>query len=479
MTIGIVRRWALNALSIGLAATALLSVGVCQAGDWTNSLPAAVATAKRLDLPILADFTGSDWCPWCIKLRKEVFDTPEFRAWAPNNVVLLELDFPQTIAQPAPLKKQNKDLAGRFQITGYPTVIFMDAEGNKLGQTGFIEGGATNWIKNAERILPPRPKVEPLTSLAQAKAKATQDHKAMLVVLADKNTGGQADAMLANPVFVKYAAIRLVVVKPAEAADEQDKAALAELLKSAGGSASSFRVLAWDPAADKTVFKAAGSIDLAVLAIDLEKVLPPLAYDGGWLDDYFRAQVVSAGHKKPMLVNFTSADAPSAGKLETEILANEQFTSFAKDKLVLVKLDVSKSAKPGQTTNPNGALARKLGVESFPTILILTAQEQKLGQLGYLPGGPDAFVAKLKQFVSKPDPVAPVVAKPPASRPDVAATPQPATADRAVDQLKLAQLYIDSGLKDRAKETLQAIVKDFPDTESAKAAKGKLTELGG
>ena len=63
-------------------------------GWYVNVQKANVESAKT-GKPILANFTGSDWCGWCMKLRREVFDTPEFQEWAKKNVVLLELDYPR------------------------------------------------------------------------------------------------------------------------------------------------------------------------------------------------------------------------------------------------------------------------------------------------------------------------------------------------------------------------------------------------
>ena len=62
---------------------------------WERSWHVAVERADASKRPILALFTGSDWCPACIRLQREVLSTPAFRAWADARAVLLELDFPQ------------------------------------------------------------------------------------------------------------------------------------------------------------------------------------------------------------------------------------------------------------------------------------------------------------------------------------------------------------------------------------------------
>src|SRR5262245_33927826 len=72
--------------------------------------------------PVFAFFTGSDWCGWCKKLQRDVFVKPEFIAWAKQNVILLELDFPRTKQLPDDLIRQNASLQQALAVSGYPTV---------------------------------------------------------------------------------------------------------------------------------------------------------------------------------------------------------------------------------------------------------------------------------------------------------------------------------------------------------------------
>ncbi len=135
-----------------LAVAALMAVTVmAQAADakWYTSYGEAIRVAKKTGKPILADFTGSDWCAWCKKLKAEVFSKTAFKEWAAKNVVLLELDFPQQKAQSETLKAQNLGLARKYQIQGYPTILFLKADGSLLGQSGYLPGGAAAWTKDA------------------------------------------------------------------------------------------------------------------------------------------------------------------------------------------------------------------------------------------------------------------------------------------------------------------------------------------
>ncbi len=125
-------------------------------GGWLTSYSDAVAQSKATGKPILMDFTGSNWCGWCKKLKAEVFETAEFKKWASDNVVLLELDFPRGIPQSAALKQQNQELAQKFGVQGYPTIIFANSSGKVLGQYGYDEGGPSVWTKTASGYLKKR-----------------------------------------------------------------------------------------------------------------------------------------------------------------------------------------------------------------------------------------------------------------------------------------------------------------------------------
>ncbi|MBL8843139.1 MAG: thioredoxin family protein [Planctomycetes bacterium] len=124
-----------------------------QGDSWLTDFAAAQKLAKKSKKPLLVDFTGSDWCGWCIKLDEEVFSKAEFKTWAAENVVLVKLDFPRKTKLPDELAKQNKELAAKYSIQGYPTILFLDAKGEKIEQSGYLEGGPEKWIADAEKKL--------------------------------------------------------------------------------------------------------------------------------------------------------------------------------------------------------------------------------------------------------------------------------------------------------------------------------------
>ena len=147
-------------LSISLLFISAVALGQ-EKSKWYIDFEKAAQVSLQTGKPILADFTGSDWCGWCIKLKKEVFTTPQFRDWADQNVVLLELDYPRRKQQDEKIKKQNRELQQIFQVRGYPTIHIFNIKVNNdnqleflpIGQTGYVAGGPTPWINEANIIL--------------------------------------------------------------------------------------------------------------------------------------------------------------------------------------------------------------------------------------------------------------------------------------------------------------------------------------
>ncbi len=122
-------------------------------GLWLTDFEKAKKLAKEKNLPIVIDFSGSDWCGWCIKLEEEVFSKDEFKKWAKKNVILFLADFPQAIEQTEKVKKQNNDLAKNYKVQGFPTVVVLDKTGKLIDKTGYQAGGAKKYIEHLEKII--------------------------------------------------------------------------------------------------------------------------------------------------------------------------------------------------------------------------------------------------------------------------------------------------------------------------------------
>ena len=137
---------------IAVAALMALTLTLATAAEWGTDLPKAQAQAKKENKLVLLDFTGSDWCGWCIKLKQEVFDTAEFKAYAAKNLVLVEVDFPRSKPQSAELKKANKALQEKYKIQGYPTIIVLNGDGKQVGELGYMKGGPKPFIAELAKL---------------------------------------------------------------------------------------------------------------------------------------------------------------------------------------------------------------------------------------------------------------------------------------------------------------------------------------
>ena len=121
--------------------------------DWQTDFKAALATAKAENKPVLVDFTGSDWCGWCIRLDKEVFSKQAFKDYAKESLVLLEIDFPRGIEQSPALEAQNEALAAKYKVRGFPTILLLSGDGEVLGRTGYQKGGAEAYVAHLKELL--------------------------------------------------------------------------------------------------------------------------------------------------------------------------------------------------------------------------------------------------------------------------------------------------------------------------------------
>jgi protein disulfide-isomerase len=128
-----------------------LSAFTVQATEWHTDLPKAQAQAKAENKTVLINFTGSDWCGWCIRLHKEVFSQAEFQEYAKKKLVLVEVDFPTKKKLSAEQKKANDALAKQYGIKGYPTIILLNGDGKKVGETGYVKGGPKGFIADVEK----------------------------------------------------------------------------------------------------------------------------------------------------------------------------------------------------------------------------------------------------------------------------------------------------------------------------------------
>ncbi len=120
---------------------------------WLTDMGKAREDAAARNVPILVDFTGSDWCGWCIKLDKEVFSTEVFANFSKDNLVLLKIDFPRRKTLPPEEAAVNQMLMRQYGIRGFPTIILTDAEGKEIARTGYQRGGPEEYIQHLSELL--------------------------------------------------------------------------------------------------------------------------------------------------------------------------------------------------------------------------------------------------------------------------------------------------------------------------------------
>lgn len=139
-------------LSIGIMLL-VTSLSAQAASHWETDFDKAQGLAAKTGKVMLLDFTGSDWCGWCIRLKEEVFSKKNFQAYAKDKLVLVQVDFPRKKGQSKELKEQNRTLAEKYGIRGYPTIILLSPDGEFMQQTGYQAGGAEAYIEHLEALI--------------------------------------------------------------------------------------------------------------------------------------------------------------------------------------------------------------------------------------------------------------------------------------------------------------------------------------
>ena len=143
-----------RSLFVLFLAVAALSARSEQTSQWLTDVPAALEKAKQENKIVLLDFTGSDWCGWCIKLKHDVLDQPEFIQFAQTNLVLVEVDFPHQKQLEQAQQEANQWLAQTYHVSGFPTIVLLNREARPLGKVeGYPQGGPRPFMQKLGQIL--------------------------------------------------------------------------------------------------------------------------------------------------------------------------------------------------------------------------------------------------------------------------------------------------------------------------------------
>lgn len=99
---------------------------------WLEDFEQAKDESEATGHPILMLFTGSDWCPPCKRLERDVFSDQVFLDFATEHLILMKFDYPRRGNQSADIKRQNAQASNDYNISGYPTVLLANSEGRRL-----------------------------------------------------------------------------------------------------------------------------------------------------------------------------------------------------------------------------------------------------------------------------------------------------------------------------------------------------------
>jgi len=125
-----------------------------QESVWFADFDLAAAAAKEQGKDLLVDFTGSDWCGWCIKLDEQVFEHEAFLTPAMERFILVKLDFPngEEAKAAVPNPERNDELQGKYKVGGFPTILLMTAEGEVFGQTGYQDMTPEEYVADLDKL---------------------------------------------------------------------------------------------------------------------------------------------------------------------------------------------------------------------------------------------------------------------------------------------------------------------------------------
>ena len=164
---------------------ALCTPGALLAGGegWSSDYAASKKLAADSKKDLLIDFTGSDWCGWCIKLNDEVFKHDAFKQGVKDHFVLVELDFPNDKSKISEeTQAQNEELGEKYAVGGYPTILLTDAEGRPYASTGYQPGGPEKYVAHLNELRGNKAKRDEAFAAAE-KAEGVEKAEALIAAL--------------------------------------------------------------------------------------------------------------------------------------------------------------------------------------------------------------------------------------------------------------------------------------------------------
>jgi thioredoxin-related protein len=119
-----------------------------QVGAWTTDYEAAIKLAAEKKVPVILDFTGSDWCKYCKFLIRDVFNQKDWQDWIADKFILVQIDFPRN---PELLSKdlfeQNSALREKFGVEAFPTLLVLEDDASLLGMVEMRDDNSVQTVK--------------------------------------------------------------------------------------------------------------------------------------------------------------------------------------------------------------------------------------------------------------------------------------------------------------------------------------------
>lgn len=197
-----------NALRTTAASVLLSALSLAGGAGWIADYDEAVKLAQAEKKDLFVDFTGSDWCGWCIKLDQEVFAHAAFLDEIKKDYVLVALDYPrgEEAKKKVPNEKRNAELSQLHGVRGFPTILLMTPEGVAYAQTGYQKGGPEKYVAHVKELRAKgRADVERYRGLTEAWKAATGEAKGkawddLAKTFEAEQADSRAAALLAAPI---------------------------------------------------------------------------------------------------------------------------------------------------------------------------------------------------------------------------------------------------------------------------------------
>ena len=385
---------------------------------WNPNYTAALGLAKRLNKPILAYFSGSDWEAYTQKLDKDVLKTEMFARWVADNVIPFQADFPSKKPND-PWKKQNENLKTQYQVSVVPIFLLLDPDGEVIARATYDNvklldsepaGQPKTAIAFLDNMIKNKAEEEPLAkydSLEKCVENA-KTHKLPVLLLVTKGDKDpmilESEKLLKSQRFVRWVNVNtsFFAMKWPEFGDKSVDAAIFEgFVKrfKIGNTPAQLLMFVPDEQTPRLRLPSWNVMQLEPLMMRLQNALPKIEYKGtDWLTDVRLAKAIVAQQPKRILFLYFKDDSEFSQKMDKEIIQSEEMTGWPYYHCVLVRLDYSKSTtRPKALDQQNTEMANLYGVRGYPFVIMVNPKGQKIGESKYMKGGGKTFVEEMKR----------------------------------------------------------------------------------